>query len=342
MKFIVLDSEESPYPTDEATIFLVKDNWNDWWEYRTLYVIYFSRGKSIDWIGTIKIGQKGLRWSEGSSLRPNIPSGVLDKLDSDFFSLGQDVTYYNNLNQLGAEIRFQVLSGLNDIAFDEELYEEIKNEHITNRSLLRSVSITSVKGQYRRLANGNAELTDYFFSYTLPNSENPKSFEVEVKPKSIPPSNLQPKHPANNPFPYGIKRSIFRPLQYAAGEMDIQDIRYGSRYVVQYAGMHLEATTRFYLIVNQKLGKLRNFNSTLGKVVHQLDKLQLLDKKTAECLYIFIKLYNKSKHEVNQDRTRERLFSVSDALVVYLAVRILGNRIIQEINPKELESSVEI
>ncbi|MUK89305.1 hypothetical protein GMD78_13080 [Ornithinibacillus sp. L9] len=151
-----------------------------------------------------------------------------------------------------------------------------------------------------------------------------------------------PKHPANNPFPYGIKRSIFRPLQYASSEMDIRDIRYGSRYVVQYAGMHLEATTRFYLIVNQKLRKLRNFNSTLGKVVHQLGQMQLLDKKTIESLYVFIKLFNKSKHEVNQDRARQRLFTVSDALVVYLTVRILGNRILQEIDPGELESTVEL
>lgn len=61
--------------------------------------------------------------------------------------------------------------------------------------------------------------------------------------------------------------------------MDIRDIRDGARYVVQYAGMHLEATTKFYLLINQKLGKLRNFNSTLGKVVHKLDQLQLLDKR---------------------------------------------------------------
>lgn len=42
------------------------------------------------------------------------------------------------------------------------------------------------------------------------------------------------------------------------------------------------------------------------------------------------------------DRTRERLFTVSDALVVYLTARILGNRILLEIDPKELESSMEL
>lgn len=151
-----------------------------------------------------------------------------------------------------------------------------------------------------------------------------------------------PKNPINNPFPYGIKRSIFRPLQYAASEMDIRDIRYGARHIVQYAGMHLEATTKFYLILNLKLGKLRNYNATLGKVVHKLDQLKLLDEKTIEGLFVFIRLYNKSKHEVNMDRTRERLFSVSDALVVYLAARILGKRILLEVHPKDLDSSMEL
>ncbi|WP_338749872.1 AAA family ATPase [Bacillus sp. FJAT-52991] len=191
IKFIVLESDETPYTTaEEPTVFLVKDNWNDWWEYKTLFGVYYSYEKSVEWIGTTKIGQKGLKWSEGRSIRPDIPSVFGDTLDNNFFSVGQDVTYYSKLNELGADIRFQILRGLNDIAFDEELYEEVKGEYITHRSLLRSVSTTSVKGQYRRLANGNAELTDYFFSFILPDTESATSFEVEVKSRSIPPSNL--------------------------------------------------------------------------------------------------------------------------------------------------------
>lgn len=150
-----------------------------------------------------------------------------------------------------------------------------------------------------------------------------------------------PKNPINNPFPYGIKRSIFRPLQYAASEMEIRDIRGGARHVIQYAGLHLEATTKFYLMLCLKLDELRNYNATLGKVVHKLDQLKLLEEKTAEGLYVFVRLYNKSKHEVNMDRSRERLFTESDALIIYLAARILGNRILLEIDPEELESSTE-
>ena len=83
-------------------------------------------------------------------------------------------------------------------------------------------------------------------------------------------------------------------------------------------------------MTNQSFGKLRNFNSTLGKVVHKIDQLKLLDKKTIENLYKFIKLYNKSKHEVNQDINRNRLFTPTDALVIYLAARLIGLKVLQE------------
>lgn len=76
---------------------------------------------------------------------------------------------------------------------------------------------------------------------------------------------------------------------------------FGSRYIVQYAGMHLEAVAREYLMQTQKLGKLRNYNSTLGKVIHQISSLQTLNETSIQSLFQFVSLYNMSKHEVNQD-----------------------------------------
>ena len=48
-----------------------------------------------------------------------------------------------------------------------------------------------------------------------------------------------------------------------------------------------------------------------------------------ECLFNFVELYNKSKHEVNLDENRERLFMASDAIVGYLAERIMGYEILK-------------
>ncbi|MDX8046622.1 AAA family ATPase [Gracilibacillus sp. S3-1-1] len=191
-KFFVIDSSEVPsnpnYSEDFIYVYLVKDSWNDWWQYQTVFDVQCQIKNSLETLGTIKIGQKGLVY-EKEELSPAVPP-YFDQIPPDFFSVGQDVTYYSTLYNLGDEIRYHILKGLNDIAQDEKLYEEVKNEHITRRSLLRSISSTSVKGQFRRLANGNAKLTEYFFSYKLPNNETSSSFEVEVQPNSRPPSNL--------------------------------------------------------------------------------------------------------------------------------------------------------
>lgn len=141
---------------------------------------------------------------------------------------------------------------------------------------------------------------------------------------------LLPKNPVQNPFPGGDERPLFRPLQYAASELE-RDVAHGARYIVQYAGMHLEAVTRQYLKQVHTLGAIRHHNSTLGKAVHQIAKLRTMDEKTVQSLLVFVRLYNMSKHEVNQDETRERLFSVEDALIAYLSGRILGVRLLAEI-----------
>ncbi|WP_131486111.1 hypothetical protein [Exiguobacterium sp. SL-9] len=140
-----------------------------------------------------------------------------------------------------------------------------------------------------------------------------------------------PKNPVQNPFPGGYERPLFRPLQYAASELE-RDVAYGARYIVQYAGMHLEAVTRQYLKQVQTLGMIRHQNSTLGKAVHQIDKLRTIDEKTVKSLLVFVRLYNMSKHEVNQDESRDRLFSTEDALVAYLSARILGAGLLAEID----------
>lgn len=139
-----------------------------------------------------------------------------------------------------------------------------------------------------------------------------------------------PKNPIQNPFPGGMERTLYRPLQYAASELE-RDVAHGARYIVQYAGMHLEAVTRQYLMRSQKLGSLRHSQSTLGKAVHQIAKLRTIDEKTIQSLLVFVRLYNMSKHEVNQDESRDRLFSAEDALIAYLSARILGFRLLTEI-----------
>lgn len=143
-----------------------------------------------------------------------------------------------------------------------------------------------------------------------------------------------PSSSLRNPYPAGIERELYRPLQYAKEEIDFGYSRVNARYIIDMCGMHLEAAWRL-LLMNSILDEFRFSNCTLGKAVHRIDKKKMLDDNIIQALYDFIQIYNRSKHEVNQDETRERLFSTDDAIVVYFATRILGVNILQKLGRVE-------
>jgi energy-coupling factor transporter ATP-binding protein EcfA2 len=170
---------------------LLKDNWDDWFKYNTMYVLfYYDEAGESHRIGEVKIGQFGM---EKEQRRAAIEEDF-DELDERFFSLGQDDSYYEALNGLGASIRDRILKALNDVAKDVDLFQRTLGEDVTGVSLLRSVSTAAVRGQFHRMSNGGARLTRYAFSYHAPgsgtsNSEGPV-FTFKVLPESEPPTNV--------------------------------------------------------------------------------------------------------------------------------------------------------
>lgn len=189
MQFKVLPVGSKP-PSIPKTAYLVIDNWDDWFKFSTLYylVVIDDKGQRHN-IGGVKIGQFNMVRQK----RPNIPE-TFEFLDPIFFSLGQDDSFYDALNKLGDEVRDTILSALNDIAKNEELYEKSIGEKVTKTSLLRSVSPTSVKGQLRRMANGGARLSRFTFSYQIPKAKDslgePIKLTFNVEPESNPPTNI--------------------------------------------------------------------------------------------------------------------------------------------------------
>jgi predicted ATPase len=191
MEFKVLTTG-SICPIDEPNItYLIMDDWDDWFEFSTMYtLVYVDLDLNKKRIGSIKIGQFDMNKDQR---RPNIPD-VFTELDDKFFSVGQDDSFYDELNSLGENIRAEILISLNDIALKEELYERAIKERVTSTSLLRSVSHTSIKGQYRRLAKGGVRLSRYSFNYRSPIMKGTKSDSInlafEVTPESNPPTNI--------------------------------------------------------------------------------------------------------------------------------------------------------
>ena len=171
--------------------FLLTDNWDDWFKFSTMYVLFYYDAEGEQHrIGEVKIGQFGLTPEQR---QPPIPT-QFDALNDTFFSLGQDDTYYERANKFGEAIRQKFLKGLRDVAVDNDLFERALDEEVMGVSLLRSVSRSSVRGQFRRIANGGVRLTSYAFSYEPPRRRtaklDPVKFTFKVNPDSNPPTNI--------------------------------------------------------------------------------------------------------------------------------------------------------
>lgn len=191
MFFTVLDIGTKPPANASGRAFLITDDRDDWGKFKTQYtlVVCDSNG-THHYIGDVKIATFGMR---NDQQRADIPL-EFDGLTTAFFSLGQDVTYYERLTSLGATIRERVLTGLRDIAADESQFDKAKDETVTVESLLKSVTSVTAQRQFRRLAKGGAKLTPYKFKYTgakpALDTVTPVELSFDVRPGSHPPSNI--------------------------------------------------------------------------------------------------------------------------------------------------------
>ena len=182
MNFKVLKSY--PVGKEKNTLYLIENDWDDWFTYETTYnVLYKDELGCPHSLDKVKIGQK-----QQEDRRPNLPASF-KKLDDTFFSLGTSRIYYEKMKKL--EVREEILSALNDIAFNLEIFKEVADEDVVRNSLLRDITSTTVKGQFNRIANGGAILTDYNFEYIFPRKTKDEiSISFSVECEKTPPTNI--------------------------------------------------------------------------------------------------------------------------------------------------------
>lgn len=195
LQFVVLPRDVAVPSNGRNTAFLLTDRWDDWGKYRTQFtLIIFDDVGNRTQIGDVKIGQQGLTPSPSVSpgaRAPELPQRF-DALEAKFFSLGQNEAYYEALAELSEDNRVAILQSLRDCAYSSEIFEENLKEDVMSESLLRDVREQSVRGRLRRLANGDATLTKFDFSFELPEADDapPVSFDFHVLPESTPPTNV--------------------------------------------------------------------------------------------------------------------------------------------------------
>ena len=179
------------YPPNQAqdAAFLSSNNWDDF-GYKTLFnlIVFDSHGVKHE-IGSVKIGYVG----QEEGWTTNQVQESFAELPNNFFSLGQDADYYENLvNNLPDATVKHVLSALGDVAYDNSRLAIAEDTSVFKTSFLRSMNHTTIGNHFERILQGNAPLTSFNFSYKKEASECYSGIKVdfEVSPKSKPSTNI--------------------------------------------------------------------------------------------------------------------------------------------------------
>lgn len=188
MKINIVDAPPNA-TSPENNIYLMTDNWNDY-SFETLFHLFVVVQNKPIRIGEVKIGFLGQ--TTEISTRRKLQGLNLNNLPEDFFSLGESDEYYENISKLDEKLKISVLQILNDIVFKQDIIPRIKNEEVFRVSLLRYVSLTTVKEKYKRLSSGDSSPTDFSFFFERSGVENLSDIRLdfEVIAKSIPSTNI--------------------------------------------------------------------------------------------------------------------------------------------------------
>ena len=187
--FYIFERQPQNVEGYKESVLLIKDHWDDWFRFETQFFASYvdSMGQLHD-IGAVKIGQEGMVRGQRS---PDLPD-QFGALPAGCFSLGQSDFYYENINHLGDNTREKILTNMRDLAYNPDLYSKVRNYEVTRISLMRDVTHFMITHQYRRIAQGNARLTNYEIEYTYPTVEGLGEVKLNfnVVPDSNPPTNI--------------------------------------------------------------------------------------------------------------------------------------------------------
>ena len=188
MKFEVLKYKDSK--VNKNTFYLEYDAWDDFGYTITYNAFYMNDDGELLEIGSVKIASNNCEDKHNKRLE----IGSFEKLPDEFFSLGYSEEYYIKIKELGQELREKILTELNDIAYDSEIFDNVKKLHVTNHAVLRALNANTVSIQYRRIARGGAKQTAYNFHYISNTNESLDESQInvdfQVKPESNPPTNI--------------------------------------------------------------------------------------------------------------------------------------------------------
>jgi len=189
MTITIKKSVKSSNSNIGVVAYLRSDNWDDY-NYKTLFHVWIEdEFRNHYEIGDVKIGY--LSQTEMSRTEDAFGDS-LSSFDESFFSVGQDVSYYENIYSLPQNIRLSFLKAMQDVVHDSRILEKAKNSAVFEISLLRHFKIETIENQFSLALRGEASLTEFNFGYQKPQSNNNAgiSLSFTVIPNSLPSTNI--------------------------------------------------------------------------------------------------------------------------------------------------------
>lgn len=146
----------------------------------------------------------------------------------------------------------------------------------------------------------------------------------------------------SNHFQGSEFRNVYRTLQYVRSDFDLCNINDVARYTIENCGHHLEEVIKLYLKKNKTIKWIKIRKYPLGKLLEYVINKRLFNETIINNLKMFIEIYNISKHEILSDEELDRTFHADDAIICYLACRVVGKQILLKIDHIRTNSIYEI
>lgn len=172
-------------------LFLVMDNWDDFHFVTVFHVYLINDGVKFD-AGSMHIGVQNediLKTYEYLSIK-GLTENVLNRFPDEVFSLG-DLSYYSTINnKLMSGLNETIFSETNDIAYNKELFQTVKDNSVVTTSFFRDLTTsqsTNTYNQLNRVAHGGPKFLN--FSWQLCYLESGIEIDISNNVKSILPTN---------------------------------------------------------------------------------------------------------------------------------------------------------
>lgn len=180
--FIVQDNRYVRQPKPNR-VYLIRSSWDDFTFKTSFQFIYINSAGQEQDFGVVRIMQKGQEQGY-TPIESSFPN-----LDNSYCSLGSSQNYYEEMMNLPAPIRTDILASLRDCAYNPEILNGFLTEPAMFSSLFRDVSQKAATVLFPSILKGHAQLTPYHFRFLLNNDPN-TAIDVNVLPDSLPPTNI--------------------------------------------------------------------------------------------------------------------------------------------------------